>query len=34
MDSDSYEITIEGIPYSFYGEEFPAHVKENEERFK
>lgn len=33
MDSDSYELTIEGIPYPFYGDEFPHHVKADEERF-
>jgi hypothetical protein len=34
MDSDSYELTIEGIPYPFYEDEFPHHVKSDEERFK
>ena len=33
MDSDSYELTIEGIPYPFYGDEFPHHVKADDERF-
>lgn len=27
MDSDVFEITILGIPYPFYEEEFPHHVK-------
>ncbi len=27
MDSDIFEINIEGIPYPFYEEEFPQHVK-------
>ena len=27
MDSDEFEISIEGISYPFYGEEFPHHVK-------
>jgi hypothetical protein len=34
IDSDSYELTIEGIPYPFYGDEFPHHVRAYEERFK
>ena len=34
MDSATYELTIEGIPYPFYGDEFPHHVKEDKERFK
>ena len=33
MDSDEFEITIFGIPYPFYETEFPAHVKEYNERF-
>jgi hypothetical protein len=32
MDSDSYELTIEGIPYPFYADEFPHHVQADEER--
>ena len=28
MDSDGFEITILGIPYPFYEEEFPHYVKE------
>ena len=34
MDSDSFELTIEGIPYPFYADEFPHHVKADEDRFK
>lgn len=34
MDSDEFEISIEGIPYPFYEEEFPHHVKEYNEMFK
>ena len=34
MDSEGFEITIEGIPYPFYEEEFPNHVKEYNEMFK
>ena len=34
IDSDGFEITIEGIPYPFYEEEFPNHVKEYKEMFK
>jgi hypothetical protein len=34
MDSDSYELTIEGIPYPFYADEFSHHVQADEERFK
>ncbi|MGV3585671.1 MAG: hypothetical protein ACO1OF_01615 [Adhaeribacter sp.] len=34
MDSEGFEIIIEGIPYPFYGEEFPHHVKEEENRYK
>ena len=33
MDSDSFEITIFGIPYPFYEEEFPEHVKRYNEMF-
>jgi hypothetical protein len=28
IDSDGYEITISGISYPFYGEEFPHHVEQ------
>ena len=34
MDSDIFEITIIGIPYPFYEEEFPHHVKAYNEMFK
>ena len=34
MESDIFELTIEGIPYPFYGDEFPHHVKADEERFQ
>jgi hypothetical protein len=34
MDSDVYELTIEGIPYPFFAEQFPQHVKDYEERFQ
>lgn len=27
MDSDVYEVTLLGVPYPFYEEEFPHHVK-------
>jgi len=30
MDSEGFEISIECIPYPFYGEEFPNHVKDYE----
>lgn len=34
MDSDVYEITLLGVPYPFYEEEFPHHVKAYNEMFK
>ena len=34
MDSDVFEVTILGIPYPFYEEEFPHHVKAYEDQFK
>jgi hypothetical protein len=34
MDSDVYELSIVGIPSPFFGEQFPHHVKEYEERFR
>ncbi|MTI29247.1 hypothetical protein E1171_00310 [Cytophagales bacterium RKSG123] len=34
MDSDGFEITILGISYPFYEEEFPHHVKAYNEMFK
>jgi len=33
MDGDEYEITIEGVAYPFYEEEFPHHVKAYEDMF-
>jgi len=34
MDSDFFEVTIFGIPYPFYEEEFPHHVESYGDRFK
>jgi hypothetical protein len=34
MDSEGFEISIEGISYPFYEEEFPHHVKAYNEMFK
>jgi hypothetical protein len=34
MDSEFYEIIIDAIPYPFYEEEFPHHVKFYNEMFK
>ena len=34
MDSEGFEIAIEGIAYPFYEEEFPHHVKAHNEMFK
>jgi len=34
LDSVGFEISIEGIPYPFYGEEFPNHVKDYENMYK
>lgn len=34
MDKEEYEIEIFGIPYPFYGEEFPNHVAKYENMFK
>ncbi len=34
FDDDEWEISILGIPYPFYGSEFPHHVKAYEEQFK
>jgi hypothetical protein len=34
MDDDIFEISIEGIDYSFYEEEFPHHVKFYNDMFK
>ena len=33
MDSDIFDITIMGVPYPFYEEEFPNHVKAYNEMF-
>ena len=33
IDSEEFEINIIGIPYPFYEEEFPNHVKEYNEMF-
>lgn len=33
MDGEEFEISIEGIPYPFYEEEFPHHRKAYEEMF-
>ena len=33
MDGEGFEISIEGIPYPFYQEEFPHHRKEYDEMF-
>ena len=34
MDGDEFEITIEGVAYPFFEEEFPHHVKAYNEQFK
>ncbi|MDR2206684.1 MAG: hypothetical protein LBE36_11095 [Flavobacteriaceae bacterium] len=34
MDSDSFEITISGISYPFFEEEFPHHVKTYNDQFE
>ena len=34
MDSEGFDITILGISYPFYEEEFPHHVKAYNEMFK
>ena len=33
LDSEEYEISIFGIPYPFYEEEFPHHVKDYKNTF-
>jgi len=33
MDNEEYEISIFGIPYPFYEEQFPHHVKDYENMF-
>lgn len=34
MDGDEFEITIEGVAYPFFEEEFPHHVKAYNDQFK
>ncbi|AIM37237.1 hypothetical protein KO02_11460 [Sphingobacterium sp. ML3W] len=34
MDNDVFEITIFGVPYPFFEEEFPHHVKIYNDQFK
>lgn len=34
MDSDAFEVIIAGIPYPFFEEEFPHHVKAYNDQFK
>ncbi|TKC02409.1 hypothetical protein [Pedobacter cryotolerans] len=34
MDEDEFEITLEGVAYPFFEEEFPQHVKSYNEQFK
>lgn len=34
MDGDEFEITLEGVSYPFYEEEFPQHVKAYNQQFK
>lgn len=34
MDGDEFEIILEGVPYPFFEEEFPQHVKAYNEQFK
>ena len=34
MDNEEYEISIFGIPYPFYKEEFPHHVESYENMYK
>lgn len=34
MDNEEYELSIFGIPYPFYEEEFPHHVESYENMFK
>lgn len=34
MDSEGFEISIEGVVYPFYEEEFPHHMKAYNEMFK
>lgn len=34
MDGDEFEITIEGVAYPFFEEEFPHHLKAYNDQFK
>lgn len=34
MDGEDFDITIQGIPYPFYEEEFPHHVATHNDQFK
>jgi len=34
MDSDVFQVTILGVPYPFFEEEFPHHVKINQDMLK
>jgi len=34
MDSDCFEVTIWGVPYPFFAEEFPHHMRAYEDQFK
>lgn len=34
MDGDEFEITIEGVAYPFFEDEFPHHVKKYNDQFK
>lgn len=34
MDKDAFDVTVSGISYPFYEEEFPHHVKAYNEMFK
>ena len=34
MDGDEFEITLEGVAYPFFEEEFPHHVKAYNDQFK
>ncbi len=33
VDGEEFEIAIEGVPYPFFEEEFPHHVKVYHEQF-
>lgn len=34
MDGDEFEITLEGVAYPFFGDEFPQHVKSYNDQFQ